>query len=393
MSQALVAFTVEFDNEFERRMGESGNPGARLSLVVWSNLMRFLAEGGMSVRDLAARALAPQERIKFQLGCLERWGFIVLQPNSANDRTNATYTHRRGGRDVRVGWGSGRGIRADSLVRLTSLGLKAVEVWKPLLGQIEKRWRARFGDREIRRLRESLRAVADQFDMELPHGLPALVNGTEAEAYPSRTTQGVGPLCLPALLSQLLLAFALEFDRASKAPLALSSNPLRILGDKPVRAADIPLLTGCSPETSGVGWQIKPYVVIEADRTAKRGKTLRLTPLGLQAQQTYRRLVREIEARWEPRFGRDEVRNLRASLQDLLEQRDGDRLRLSAGLVPPQGVARAGYQAPALGRKSVGPAARQRMRDLVAQTQAFVRDPLGALPHYPLWDANRGFGP
>jgi mono/diheme cytochrome c family protein len=32
------------------------------------------------------------------------------------------------------------------------------------------------------------------------------------------------------------------------------------------------------------------------------------------------------------------------------------------------------------------------MRDLVAQTKAFVRDPAGTLPHYPLRDMNRGFG-
>jgi len=34
-----------------------------------------------------------------------------------------------------------------------------------------------------------------------------------------------------------------------------------------------------------------------------------------------------------------------------------------------------------------------RMRDLVAQTEEFMRDPAAALPHYPLWDMNRGFGP
>lgn len=55
LSQVLVAFTVEFDNEFERRMGEAGYPGARLSLVVWANLMRFVAERGLSVRDLTVR--------------------------------------------------------------------------------------------------------------------------------------------------------------------------------------------------------------------------------------------------------------------------------------------------------------------------------------------------
>jgi hypothetical protein len=49
LSQVLVAFTVEFDNEFERRMGEAGYLGAQLSLVVWANLMRFVG----------AQALAP----------------------------------------------------------------------------------------------------------------------------------------------------------------------------------------------------------------------------------------------------------------------------------------------------------------------------------------------
>ena len=56
LSQVLVAFTVELDNEPKRRMGEADSPGARLSLVACANLMRFVAEGAMSVRNLAARA-------------------------------------------------------------------------------------------------------------------------------------------------------------------------------------------------------------------------------------------------------------------------------------------------------------------------------------------------
>jgi hypothetical protein len=62
-------------------------------------------------------------------------------------------------------------------------------------------------------------------------------------------------------------------------------------------------------------------------------------------------------------------------------------------LVPAEGTIRSGTQAPALGRRDIGPAARQRMRDMVAQSEMFVRDPANALPHYPLWDMNRGFGP
>src|SRR5262249_27835757 len=77
LSQLLVAFTIEFDNEFERRMGEAGHAGSRLSLVLWANCLRFVAEGGVSVRDLAERALAQDKQVKLELGCLERWGFVV----------------------------------------------------------------------------------------------------------------------------------------------------------------------------------------------------------------------------------------------------------------------------------------------------------------------------
>jgi hypothetical protein len=235
LSQVLVAFTVEFDNEFERRMGEAGYPGARLSLVVWNNLMRFVAEGGLSVRDLAAQALAPDKQIKFELGCLERWGFVVLKPDLTDDLPYPTRAHRQSGRELREGWGSGRGIRVDSMVRLTSKGLTASEIWPPLFDAIERRW--------------------------------------------------------------------------------------------------------------------------------------------------------------EVRFGKEQVSRLRGSLQGLLDRRSGDGSPISQGMVAPQGTVRAGDQAPALGRRDVGTAARQRMRDLVAQTEAFVHDPAGALPHYPLWDMNRGFGP
>jgi DNA-binding MarR family transcriptional regulator len=392
-SQVLVAFTVEFDNEFERRMGEVGYAGARLSLSVWSNLMRFLTEDGLSVRDLAGKALTTHEQIKGELGCLERWVFVFLRPDETDARPIPMRSRRLAGRDLRDGWGSGRGIRAEWIVRLTTKGQKAAEIWPLLFGEIERRWQLRFGDNAMGRLRKSLQDVGAQLELELPHALPGAWLPGDAPDYPARVARDTGTLSLPTLLSQLLLVFALEFQRESRVSLALSANVLRVLGEKPVCLKDIPRLTGGSPETTDIGWQMKPYVVVEADPAAKRGKVLRLSPLGLEAQQTYDRLVGEIEKRWEVRFGRSEIRRLRESLQELFDQRDGNQSRMSAGLVPPPGVVRAGHHAPALGRRDVGVAAKQRMRDLVAQTEEFVRDPTGALPHYPLWDINRGFGP
>jgi len=364
LSQLLVAFTVELDNQFELRMAQAGHPGSRLSLVVWMGLVRFLVDGEVSIRDLAARAVAPESQVKFQLGCLERWGFVALLPEPSDGPPAKR----------REGWGCGRGIRSGWMVRLSPKGQTAVRVWTPLMGEIERCWENRFGADDVHLLRQSLREIVRQLEVNLPLGLPH-----------SR-------LPLPALLSQLLLAFRIEFERDSSTSLVLCANALRILGPEPAREAEIPRLTGGSPETSGIGWQIKPYIVVTPD-PAKRGKLVRLSPRGLRAQQMYQQLTHDIEQRWEARFGRDAIVRLRECLERFFERRGNEGPLLSEGLIPPPGTVRAGVLAPALGRRDIGTAARQRMRDLVAQTEAFVRDPAAALPHYPMWDMNRGFGP
>jgi hypothetical protein len=391
LSQTLVAFTVEFDNEFELRMRQAGYPGALLSLVLWSNLMRFLASGELSVRELAARALESEDQIKGGLGCLERWGCVELQPGGDDDRPVSMRVHRLKGRILRDGWGSGRGIRSSWLVRLTAKGRKATEIWSPLPNEIERRWEARFGRDQINDLRRALWAIVQQLGLDLPQALPFYWDAHND--YPGSAAPRTEVDPLPVLLAQLLLVFTIDFDRESRVPLRLCANLIRVLGDGPVPLSEIPRLTGTSPESTDIGWQEKPFVVVEPDPGRKRGKTGRLSPLGLRAQQTHRALIPEIEARWQARFGKEQVRNLRGCLMDLYVPRSGERLLLSEGLIPAEGTVRSGTQAPALGRRDVGAAARQRMRDLVAQTELFVRDPINALPHYPLWDMNRGFGP
>jgi hypothetical protein len=292
---------------------------------------------------------------------------------------------------LRDGWGSGRGIRSGWKVLLTEKGRKAGEIWPPLFGEMERRWQERFGEDVIAKLRGGLEEMVGQLDVELAEGLPS--GGETTQAYPARTADHTGPLPLPVLLSQALFAFTLDFDRLSRVPLWLCASTLRVLGEHPTPAAEIPRLTGSSPETSGIGWQIKPFIVVEPAPPGARGKFVRLSPLGLRAQQRYRDLIAEIEKSWEAKFGAEKIHRLREALWNLLVARVGDRLLISDGLVPEEGTVRSGKQAPALGRRDVGAAARQRIRDLVAQSEMFQRDPAGTLPHYPLWDMNRGFGP
>ena len=371
-------------------MNAEGHPGAGLSLLVWVNLMRFIPEGGITVRELAEHALEPAERMKFGLGCLERWRFIYLRADAADERPMPMAIHRAAGRELREGWGSGRGIRAEWIVRLTRKGQKAAELWPPLFAEIEERWEKRFGESLVSRLKKALLGIVERVGMELPQGLPIGVD--ENETYPVKTTRDDRDTSLPTLLSQALLAYTIEFNRESEAPLALAATTLRILGEKPIREADIPRLTGGSPEVSGIGWQLKPYITVGKD-SSNRGKVVRLNPRGLKSQEKYHQLTKAIEKRWEDRFGEEAVRELREALQELFAARDGERPLIAEGLLPPAGTMRAGMQAPALGRKEAGAAAKQRMRDLVTQTRDFVLDPAGALPHYPLWDMNRGFGP
>jgi hypothetical protein len=366
LSQILVAYTVEIDCEFERRMLQMQSRGARLSLVIWLNLLRFLADGPVSVRTLASRALTPETGAIATLGCLERWGVVELQPG------------------MRAGFGSGRGIRADWPVQLTASGEAAVKIWRGLLAEIDACWSKRFGD-DATKLRRSLEAIEHQIDLELPQGLPAAI--LKLPGFGPRKSVAEESLPIPVLVSRVLLAFALDFERAAQAPISLCANAIRVLSDEPLPAAEISKRTGCSKETAGIGWQHKPYIMVENDPARGRGKLVRLSEAGIKAQQEYYSCTRAIEEKWKNRF-HPATKEIRELLAVLLKRSD-----LSEGLKPPPGTTRAGSQSPALGRVDIGPAARQRRRDLVIQTEAFLRDPAGTLPHYPLWDMNRGFGP
>ncbi len=394
LSQILVALTIEVDDAFEQRMQAAGIPNGHLSLVVWSNLMRFVPPGGVAVGEISSLALTPADAVKSTIGCLERWGFLHVEANPAGPALKVKM-HRLAGRTLRDGWGSGRGIRNDCVVRPTERGWKALHVWPSLPDEIERRWQVRFGEGAIQKLRASLEAITGRLEVELPQGLPGGFDIQESYDYPPRAGGHVQRLSLAALLSQTLLAFATEFDRESSVPLSLAANVVRVIDSKGVRVSDLARLTGVAPERCALGWQVKVSRCIEtgADPTGKRGQIVSLTARGLEVQRTYPRIASEIERRWATRFGAEPVSSLRASLQGLLDGRDGERPRLAEGLVPPAGVARSGHQTPALGRRHLGTAARQRGRDVVAQTALFVADPAGSLPHFPLWDFNRGFGP
>jgi DNA-binding MarR family transcriptional regulator len=318
LSHALVAFTIEFDNEFEHQVPHrTTNHGSTthshpvpwlVSMVLWSNFMRFVDEEG--TRELQHRLRTSPKSFRTLLTRMGKWwGYIVVQ-------TNGTVHPTPGGR-------------------------KAIEIWRTLDNVIESRWRERFGDDTIDHLRESLLSIVSQIGTVLPDGLPILGYGLfssgpeEAKRAPAAVTTSTGSLA--SLLSRALLSFAIEFERESEVSLAISADVLRLIGEEGVEVSDLPRLAGVSKEAIAMSLSFlnkRGYAVVQPGSAGSRGKRLLLTPKGKNAQDRYHQLVWTIEERWRARFGAQAILRLR----ELLEHLDGDpraqRSPLFRGLEP-----------------------------------------------------------
>ena len=354
LSRLLIAFTIEFDNEAEHRLehrttrgaaGDGGRGPWLVSQAMWANFMQFVGGDGVplhEVDDLAGIT---------NLAGLQRWGYIRVGPDPADGRPAPP--------------------RRDWIVRPTRAGRRAQEMWEPLAGIIEDRWRARFGGPAITAMRDALQAPATQLGAGLPRYLPVVKHEMFADVArfrPRPPAGGSSSADLSVLLSQVLLAFTLDFERESAVSLAIAANALRVLTADGVRMRDLPYLTGVSKEALSMAAGIltrRSCAVAEPDRAAGRGQLIRLTPRGLSARDEYLRLLGVVEQRWRARFGPGTIDALRRSLLSVTGQRDGGRPRLAQGLQPyPDGW------------RARGPYLRQ--------TTAVLDDPGAALPHYPM---------
>jgi methyltransferase (TIGR00027 family) len=303
LSHALVAFTIECDNEFERQMPHSTTnhgrtPGAPwlVSLAMWCNCLRFVGTEPITVAELEQRA-----RTGTNLDGMRRWGYIDVRPDPDDRRSKPP--------------------RSGLTVRATPAGLRAQQVWRPLPGVVERGWEERFGRDAIGDLRESLRSVAGRLGAGLPDCLPILGHGLWTRgpdhASPPADVSGLG---LPALLSRVLLTFAMDFEHVSDVSLAVSANGLRILDQQAVRVREMPVLAGVSKEGISMAITIlreRHLAVVEPDPDGGRWKVARLTPKGRNARETCQRLLGVTEERWQARFGSAAVRALRESLDRL----------------------------------------------------------------------------
>ena len=333
LSQMLVAFIIEFDNEFEHRTphrttisgsrshGSSFGPWLA-SMAMYLTCMKFAGDEGVTVSELERLARTPTN-----LHGMQRWGYIVVDPGP--DREKPRKPVGRPGRD----W----------LIRPTIKGRMAREVWQPLFGVIEERWKERFGKGEVERLREALWALLSQMDVDLPECLPILGYGlfSRGPVLERREAAKGRPdgldATLPTLLSKVLLAFAIEFESESEVSFAICANVLRVLDEKGTRVRDLPQLSGVSKEAISMAMGVlekKGLAVVEADPMGSRAKIVRLTANGVEAEGRYRRLLETIEERWRARFGEDRIGELRKALGALVDEPGATVSPLFRGLEP-----------------------------------------------------------
>jgi DNA-binding MarR family transcriptional regulator len=321
LSHALVAFTIEFDNEFERQVPHrTTNHGATtrahpvpwlVSMVLWSNFLRFVAEEGSTVRELQRRVQMSAKDTRLLLNRLEKWwGYVVVKPGG--------------------------------LVLPTPGGRKAIETWRTLDVLVEERWQERFGPETISHLRSALVTVVSQIQVGLPDGLPILGYGLfskgpeEPQGAPADAAT-IASLPLAALLAKVLLSFAMEFEQESEVSLAISANVLRLAGEEGVEVSSLPRLSGVSKEAIATSLSFlgkRGYSLIQPKAGASKKKVLMLTAKGEKAKEKHHQLLSGIEVRWQARFGEEAIARLREPLEQLAFAAAGQQAPLFRGLEP-----------------------------------------------------------
>jgi methyltransferase (TIGR00027 family) len=372
LSQALVAFTIEADNETERRLphrtqdyglAPGAPPGAPwlTSLLMYANCLRHLPDAGITVAELRHRA-----RTGTNLDGMRRWRYVTFTPDPGHG------SHLPGGHSASPGAppraprpappdglsdGRARVHRTgrpspDALIRPTSWGIEARDTWREVTAEVESRWRDRLGAAAFDALRAALAGLVERLDPDLPDCLPILGYGLftrpdragKARTAPPGETRPVpagppgpaaaGDLPLWALLARPLLAFAAQYEAEPGPSLAISADVLRVLSEAGMYTKDVPAAGGVSREAVAMaaGVMRKSGVLAEGpDPAGSRFKVTRLTARGAVLRDEYPALAADIERDWRARFGDARVTALRQALEPLAA---GDPPPLYAGLAP-----------------------------------------------------------
>lgn len=316
LSQLLVAFTIEHDNEWELRYWINADPAPlRTSLVMWANFLRFVSKDGITVQELSRKAGYPPGKVHPDLAGMLRWRYVDI--DSENPKKP----------------------KLHNIVRPTIMGLQSAEAWKPLVDKVENRWVTRFGYDNVSRLKEALSSIVIAFDRPLPHYFPVLNhrNGMRVLSPHRPDCDPPDKLALPYLLSQVHHLFTQDVEQNSEISLAIRSNVLRVVDLELIAKKALPQLSGISKEAISMSttYLKKKGLMLEEPSPTGRGKAVRLTEQGKAEKRRYPEIIGSVEDLWQERISADQLADLRSSLAQFVKHEEQQEPLLFRGLIPP----------------------------------------------------------
>lgn len=293
LGRAIGAFTLDYDHA----RGEHSLP----QLGTWANVLRVIDGEGTDQRQLARRSVISRRAAEVVVTRLERFRRVAVEKQAIKGKRGKT-----------------------KLVRLTASGAAGTALAGARVDMVQADWRQRFGGNAVDRLRDALSAVVDRLPVELPHypagygaGDPSVTGGDyvpEDPGPPRIPAHGqdwpvvlrepgsdTRHLPLPALLSQVLAAFAIDYEREQFGSLPAASNFLRLVGDDGMTLGRAQVLGGVSGNGKSLHERHRD-VVVEPGRPRDMSRRVFLTPKGRRVRDAYPNLVMEIEDQWHKQY-------------------------------------------------------------------------------------------
>lgn len=270
--------------------GKAGMP----SLDIWANLLRAIDSDGTAVHELP----------------------FALRLSKRAVRTRAAAAARRGWiEQVKMGRGKDR-------ILLTSSGAAVAGRWKTLESAAERHWHAEIGMKRAWRLRTALESVVAAFPLEHPH-YPASYgaadarvtggNGNDWKAVPRESCSMVSNLPWSALISQALVAFAMDYESMSPVALSLSATIIKQI------PADGILLSKLG-NSAGVSALVRHGFL--STSISSGGDIAFLTSRGESVGNLFETRIRKVEVQWCTSIGDERIAALREALESLPQQLD-----------------------------------------------------------------------
>ena len=312
LAELLSHAVVAFENDY----ADIGSNGALPSIQVWSNLLRVLSDEPLDWLEYEKHAIVAKRSKVVILRHAESFGLIKVEK-------------------VLVAG------KRKTLLSLTETGSKLKARAITRLAEVEEDWRKRIGVRDYEVLRNAFVSIVQDQDLEYPFfntgygpgdesvtggnyrpaikGPPRIpMRGAEFPVVIRDKSKSVHELPLSALLSQCLMAFAVEYEADGLGALIHVSRVLTQIPDEGKPLKDVKPLGNV--EGSGKSLHERHLdVVVEPGKPRDGERLVYLTPKGKHIRDAYPYTAQKIEKRWRERYG-PAIGNIRRMLIDFEQQ-------------------------------------------------------------------------